>query len=469
MSLGQPIEIVDVTETPSSVRVVKPEGKIYIRSVRGAIEGFRRWFGFGFLVLFALLPWLQFEGRQAILFDFGAQRFHLFGLTLWPQDLTLLAWLFIVAAFALFVVTAVWGRVWCGFMCPQTVFTFLFVWVEEKVEGARNKRIQLDKQPASVSKVAKKVVKHSIWATIAGLTSITFVGYFTPIDSLFIDIATFEVAFWPAFYVLFFAVCTYLNAGWMREVMCTHMCPYSRFQSSMFDADTLTVTYDSSRGEGRGPRPRKMSQQVYQQQGLGDCVDCNLCVQVCPTGIDIRNGLQYECINCGACVDACNGVMDKMGYAKALIAYRSENAINGVATRLLRPKVIGYFSVLLIMCAALVVDISFRKSHDIDIIRDRTSLYRETFEGHIENVYTLIIRNKTQQSQSFTVTVRGLDLVEFKGPQAFEVPASELARFPVSLVVDPSTLGEAVTRFSIRVTDDNGVAISEQITFLQGP
>lgn len=465
MSIGQPIKIVDVTDAKPAAT---PSNKIYIRSVKGTIEVFRRWFGLLFLALFALLPWLTFDGHQAILFDFAAQRFHLFGLTLWPQDLTLLAWLFIVAAFALFVVTAIWGRVWCGFMCPQTVFTFLFVWVEEKVEGARNKRIMLDKQPNSAQKVIKKTTKHAIWLAVAALTSMTFVGYFVPIQQLFIDIATFELAFWPTFYVVFFAFCTYINAGWMREIMCTHMCPYARFQSSMFDSDTLTVTYDSKRGEGRGPRPRKMPQQVYQQQGLGDCIDCNLCVQVCPTGIDIRNGLQYECINCGACVDACNGVMDKMGYAKDLIAYRSENAIFGQSAKLLRPKVIGYFSVLLVMSAALVFDIASRKNHDIDIIRDRTALYRETFEGHVENVYTLIIRNKTQQAQQFTISIQDLNLVAFNGPKEVVVPASELARYPLSLVVDPATLSAAVTRFKIRVTDAEGVDISEQITFLQG-
>ena len=247
---GKQIEIIEVTHNSR---------KIYIRAVKGKIETLRRYTGLVFLALFLLLPWVTYQGQQAILFDFVAQRFHLFGLTLWPQDLTLLAWLFIVSAFALFFVTALWGRVWCGFMCPQTVFTFLFVWVEEKIEGARNKRIHLDAEPWSINKGLKKVSKHGAWAAISLITAFTFVGYFTPIRPFFVEIVSFELTFWAVFFVLFFALCTYGNAGWMREVMCTHMCPYSRFQSSMFDNDTLTVTYDKQRGEGRGPRPKKLS------------------------------------------------------------------------------------------------------------------------------------------------------------------------------------------------------------------
>lgn len=466
MTTGQRIEILDVTDT--AVSVVKPvqQGKIYIRSVKGAIETFRRSTGLVFLTLFLALPWLNYAGHQAILLDFSAQRFHFFGLTLWPQDLTLFAWLFIVAAFALFFVTAIFGRVWCGFMCPQTVFTFLFVWVEEKIEGARNKRIHLDKQPSSAQKLLKKSSKHAIWLTISVVTAFTFVGYFTPIRPLTQDILSTSVSFWPGFYIALFALCTYANAGWMRELMCTHMCPYSRFQSSMFDNDTLTVTYDRQRGDGRGPRPRKMSSSEYQAKGLGDCIDCNLCVQVCPTEIDIRNGLQYECINCGACVDACNGVMANMGYQADLISYTSQNALSGKPSRLLRPKVIGYFVVLLIMTGALVLDIVMRKPLDMDVIRDRTSLFKEHFNGNVENVYTLVLKNKSQVSQRFTVSIEGLQTSEIIGEQDVVVAGSELVRYPLSVVVDPVNLTEDITHFTIRVDNQQGNSVSEQVTFI---
>ena len=462
----QRINIVDITDVPKWVEPVKPNNKIYVRSVTGAIEQIRRFTGLFFLALFICLPWLQCQGQQAILLDFSAQRFHIFGLTLWPQDLTLLAWIFIIAAFALFVVTAIWGRVWCGFMCPQTVFTFLFVWVEEKVEGARNKRIHLDRQKPSIAKLTKKATKHFIWVAIALITSLTFVGYFTPIDALFVELATGQIGFWPAFYVSFFAACTYANAGWMREVMCTHMCPYSRFQSSMFDNDTVTVTYDRVRGEGRGPRPKRLTKEAYQSKGLGDCIDCNLCVQVCPTGIDIRNGLQYECINCGACVDACNGVMAKMGYAKGLVSYTALNLLKGKQVRMFRPKVVGYFLVLAIMLGAFAVELMTRPLHDIDIVRDRTSLYRENINGNVENIYTLIVRNKAQHAQSFTLSVQGLELVSVKGDELLTVDGSSLAKFPITLEVDPAILGAPVTRFEITVTSALGDTKTEQITFL---
>ena len=465
-----PIHYIDVSSTANkqNITVHKPNAhqKIYVRAVKGTIETMRRYIGLMSLSIFLILPWVQFHGQQAIMLDFFGQRFHLFGLTLWPQDLTLFAWLFIIAAFALFFITVILGRVWCGFVCPQTVFTFLFVWVEEQIEGSRNKRIHLDKQPTSTSKLAKKISKHSVWMLIAFITSFTFVGYFMPINTLFIEIVSLEISFWPAFYVMLFALCTYANAGWMRELMCTHMCPYSRFQSAMFDGDTLTVTYDKSRGEGRGPRSKKLSQSQYKNKGLGDCIDCYLCVQVCPTGIDIRNGLQYECINCGACVDACNDVMSKMEYQTGLISYTSENSLKGKSPKLLRPKVVGYFVVLLIMLSALIFDVSTRKDFDIDVIRDRTSLFGETKEGNIKNVYTLVIRNKTQVKQSFSLKVAGLQTLEILGSKNLAVKGSELMRYPISIVVAPKALHTMINKFDIIVVSENGNEVSKGITFV---
>lgn len=463
---GQQIDILDITEAGATKVQPAQQDKIYVRSVKGKIESLRRVSGLFFLVLFLALPWISYAGQQAILLDFGAQRFHLFSLTLWPQDLTLFAWLFIISAFALFFVTTLWGRVWCGFMCPQTVFTFLFVWVEEKVEGARNKRIHLDRQPLSARKVVKKSIKHGLWLFIAFITAFTFVGYFTPIKALASDLLSFELAILPLLFLVFFMFCTYGNAGWMREIMCTHMCPYSRFQSSMFDNDTVTVTYDSARGEGRGPRSKKMGAETRQQKGLGDCIDCNLCVQVCPTGIDIRNGLQYECINCGACVDACNGVMTKMEYEKDLISFTSANALEGKPSSIVRPKVIGYFLVFVAMIAALSFDIAIRKPLDIDVIRDRNSLYRETLSGGVENVYTLAIMNKTQSKQVVTISVSGLAGAVVHGSRALQVEGGQLLRHPITVEVDSEQVNQSVTPIKIKITNENGDEVSSESTFI---
>ncbi|MDO6565716.1 cytochrome c oxidase accessory protein CcoG [Alteromonas sp. 1_MG-2023] len=463
------------------VKVHKPasttEGKrydsrsrIYVRAVKGPLETFRRFFGLFFLAIFAAIPWLRFNGQQAVLLDIVEQRFSIFGLTLWPQDLTLLAYIFIVGAFALFFVTTFAGRVWCGFMCPQTTWVYIYTWFEEKIEGPRNKRIKLDGRKMDTDKFVRKTLKHSAWVAVALLTGLTFVGYFTPIGPLFIDFFTFNTSFWAAFSVLFFAVCTYANAGYMREIMCTHICPYARFQSAMFDKDTFTVSYDAKRGEQRGPRPRKLSHEAVHEKGLGDCIDCNLCVQVCPTGIDIRNGLQYECINCGACVDACNGVMDKMNYPKGLISFTSEEELAGGKTHIVRPKLIGYLLVLIVMVGLLVADIATRVPLEIDIIRDRNSLYRETNEGLIENVYTIKVLNKSQQTHTYTISVQGLPEYTFIGNQEVTVSGGEVYSTPISVATDPYNLEDVVTeiQFTVTTTTNTGeeVTVNEPTKFL---
>lgn len=444
----------------------RPRSRIYVRAVEGTLETFRRFFGLFFLSIFAFLPWLQFNDRQAILFNIGEQRFNIFGLTLWPQDLTLLAWILIIAAFALFFITTFAGRVWCGFMCPQTTWTFIFIWFEEQIEGSRNKRIKLDERAMDFDKFWRKSLKHFAWLSVALLTSLTFVGYFTPIDHLFLDFFTFNVSFWAGFAVIFFTFCTYGNAGWMREIMCTHICPYARFQSAMFDKDTFTVAYNASRGEKRGPRSRKISGEDLKQQNLGDCIDCNLCVQVCPTGIDIRNGLQYECINCGACVDACYGVMEKMNYAKGLISFTSEEQLAGGTTHIIRPKLIGYAVVLLVMVGLLMVELYTRVPLEVDIIRDRSSLYRETNEGWIENVYTLKILNKSQQGQRFSVEVIGLEGHIYNGQSEINVGGGEVFNLPISVAMDPYSINSAVTEFSFKI---QSLGEDEQVVWVEEP
>ncbi|WP_166424404.1 cytochrome c oxidase accessory protein CcoG [Paraglaciecola sp. 20A4] len=445
-----------------------PRNRIYVRAVKGVLENFRRFFGLVFLSIFAALPWLKYEGSQAILLDIGAQRFQIFGLTLWPQDLTLLAWIFIVAAFALFFVTTFAGRVWCGFMCPQTTWTFIYIWFEEKIEGSRNKRIKLDERKMDADKFIRKTLKHIAWVSVALLTSLSFVGYFTPIGDLFVDFFTFSSGFWATMCVLFFAVCTYGNAAYMREIMCTHICPYARFQSAMFDKDTFTVAYDANRGEQRGPRPRKNDREQNAAKGLGDCIDCNLCVQVCPTGIDIRNGLQYECINCGACVDACNGVMEKMNYPKGLISFTSETQLAGGKTNIMRPKLLGYAVVLVLMSALLVFELLSRVPLEVDIIRDRNALYRETNDGLIENVYTLKILNKSQHTQHFDISVNGLEGYKYIGDKSVTVMGGEVYNLPISIAIDPYKLEKPVTAFTftIQSQEDKEAVIEQTSKFL---
>ena len=475
--MSERIKVKDITpikiEKPA-VQITKPSysarNRIYVRSVKGAFENFRRLFGFIFLGVFAIVPWITYQGNQAILFDLGEQRFSIFALTLWPQDLTILAYIIIIAAFALFFVTTFVGRVWCGFMCPQTTWTYIFMWFEVKLEGPRNKRIKLDQRKMDADKFLRKTAKHIGWVTVALLTSLTFVGYFVPIAHLFIDFFTLNETFWPVFWVLFFTLCTYGNAGYMRDIMCTHICPYARFQSAMFDKDTFTVAYNPSRGEKRGPRSRKLSVEEVKDKGLGDCVDCNLCVQVCPTGIDIRNGLQYECINCGACVDACNDVMEKMGYDKGLISFTSEHQLAGGKTHIIRPKLIAYAVVLTIMSSLLVWDIATRVPLEVDIIRDRNSLDRETNNGLIENVYTLKVLNKGQTQQTYTIEVLGLKDATYFGDKEVTVEGGGVYTLPISVAIDPNTIepGTQTIHFHVVTITQNGevVEVKEPTTFI---
>lgn len=424
------------------VETYQPRDQIYVRKVEGVFQRLRQRMNFLFLALFAVLPWLQYNGQQALLFDIFDQRFNIWGLTLWPQDLTLLAWLLMLSAFLLFFVTTFLGRVWCGYMCPQTVWTFIFIWFEEKIEGTANQRKKLDSAPMSADKFWRKALKHSCWLAFSTLTAMTFAGYFTPIDQLFIDFFTFNASGYAVFSIVFFAICTYGNAGWMREIMCLHMCPYARFQSAMFDKDTLTVSYDYNRGENRGPRSRKQDPKAM---GLGDCIDCSLCVQVCPTGIDIRNGLQYECINCGACVDACDGVMEKMNYAKGLIRYTTEHELEGRKVKLLRSKLIGYAVIMAIMTSLMVVEVISRVPVAMDIIRDRNELARENFNGDVENVFTLKILNKSQTDNRYRLSVKGLTNAKWIGEQEITINAADVYTLPISVAVDPYELSGYMT------------------------
>jgi len=436
--------------------------KIYMRSVTGFFSALRQRLNWVLMLGFFLLPWIPYGNRQAILFDLAEQKFHIFGLIIWPQDLVLLAALLMISAYALFVVTTFIGRVWCGYTCPQTIWTFIFIWVEELVEGKANKRKKLDQQALNFNKLWKKTLKHTIWLAISLITALTFMAFFVPVKQLYIEFFTLNSSGLVVFWTLFFTFCTYGNAGWMREIMCLHMCPYARFQSAMFDKDTYTVAYKPERGESRGPRPRKKDPE---ELGLGDCIDCNLCVQVCPTGIDIRDGLQYECINCGACVDACDDVMGKMGYAKNLISYTTENQLEGTKTKIIRSKLFTYGSVLLIMIAAFSYFLLNIQPAKLDIIRDRNQLYRISSEGMVENVYTLKLLNKTEQQLTYHLTFSGLEAFEWLGPKEVVVNAGEVFTLPMSISTDPYNLSKKVVKVSFSASAT--LADGETITVIE--
>ncbi len=432
--------------------------------VKGLFQKLRRYGGWFLLVLFAGIPWIPFGERQAILLDIGSQQFNFFGTTLYPQDLTLLALLFMIAAFGLFFITTFLGRVWCGYLCPQTVWTFMYIWFEEKLEGSANKRRKQDSGKLTKHLIWRKGLKHLAWLGIALATGFTFVGYFVPVKSLVVDFFTWNATFWPVFWVLFFAGCTYANAGWMRSIVCVHMCPYARFQSAMFDKDTFIVGYDTKRGEARGPRSRKADPK---QLGLGDCIDCDLCVQVCPTGIDIRDGLQYECINCGACIDACNQTMDRMGYERGLINYTTEHRLEGHHTHIMRPKLLGYGAVLLVMIGLFFVQVASVDPAGLSVLRDRNQLFRTNNSGEIENTYTLKVINKTQQVQQYTLDVEGLSDVSWYGRQTIQVDPGEVLNLPMSLGVNPETLDSPVSTIQFILSDSQDFTISVESRFIK--
>ena len=457
------IAVKDVS--PDTFDLYKKREKVYQRAITGRFEKFRVLTIWVTLSIYFLLPWVQFADRQAVLFDLPERQFHIFWFSFWPQDLVLLSWLLIIAAFALFFFTNLLGRVWCGYTCPQTVWSKFFNWFEEITEGNRNQRIRLDASPLSANKVIRKSAKHFLWFALALATALTFVGYFTPISDLIFRFANIDLGGWEAFWILFFTAATYINAGWMREQVCTYMCPYARFQSVLFDKDTLVISYDTERGEPRGSRKKDAN---YEKEGLGSCIDCRLCVQVCPTGIDIRDGLQVDCIGCAACIDACDSIMDKMGYERGLVRYTTENVLEGKSLKILRPRLIGYGLALLVMSTLFLYVLSTRIPLELDIIRDRNQLYRETSEGMIQNVYTLKILNKDQATRTYQIHVEGEQAVSYHGKQLVSVEPGEVLSLPIALEVDPGFVTKPTSDviFTIVAKDDNTVKVAEETRFI---
>jgi cytochrome c oxidase accessory protein FixG len=442
--------------------------KIYPREVHGIFAFWRVVGVFVLLGIYYGLPWLNWAGRQAVLLDLPERKFHVFGLTLWPQDFFYVTVLLIIAALSLFFFTALAGRLWCGYACPQTVWTEVFLWIERKIEGDRPKQMKLDKAPWDGRKFRIKATKHLAWILFAAYTGFTFVGYFTPIRGLTEKLITLDMGPWETFWIFFYSFATWGNAGFLREQVCIYMCPYARFQSAMFDKNTLIISYDESRGEPRGSRKKGTDPRAV---GLGDCIDCTLCVQVCPTGIDIRNGLQYQCIGCAACVDVCDQVMDQMGYPKGLIKYTTQNAIMGTPVHVLRPRVIVYASFLLFLFLGLGYMVSQRIPLELDVIRDRNSLYRETNEGLIENVYTLKILNMDETEHEYELSVTGVPGIRLSTDHdEIEVDAGEVRELVVRLQADPYDLKARSSRieFTLKAEHNDKLEVTESARFL-GP
>jgi len=455
--MSERIPTVDTFEPihPKKVKAKSSDNLIHTRSFTGLFRTLRvGGAGFLFLAVFGTV-WLNWGGRQAVLWDLAESKFHIFGATFWPQDFILLSALLSICAFGLFAITVFAGRVWCGYTCPQSSFTWLFMWCEKVTEGERNQRIKLHAAPWSLNKLARRSAKHALWLGISVLTGLTFVGYFTPIRPLATELLTWQMGGVSLFWVLFFTGATYVNAGWLREAVCMHMCPYARFQSVMFDKDTLTISYDVARGEHRGPRKREVKPADV---GLGDCIDCQLFVQVCPTGIDIRDGLQMECIGCAACIDACDSIMDKMGYARGLVSYTSEHQLQGGKTHLLRPRLIGYSTVLLVMIAALVVALVERPMVSLDVTKDR-GMFRENAQGQIENIYSLKVINKTQQRQDYRLELVDAEGFQLQGKTEISLAPGEISDVPVSvaLLADKPASSSQTLRFKVSDVDEQWI------------
>jgi cytochrome c oxidase accessory protein FixG len=443
--------------------------KVFPRQVTGLFADLRILLASLTLGIFYGLPWLNWgEGRQAFLIDLPGRKFNLFYWTFWPQDLFYLSVILILSALLLFFFTAIFGRVWCGFTCPQTVWTEVFLWIERKIDGDRMQQLKLAKQRWNAEKLLKRTAKYGAWVLFSLWTGFTFVGFFTPIRELAASSIQFTLGPWETFWVFFYGFATFGNAGFLREQVCIYMCPYARFQGAMFDRNTLIISYDRARGEPRGARGRVVDPKV---RNLGHCIDCTLCVQVCPTGIDIRNGLQYQCIACAACVDVCDSVMEKMNYPKGLIRYTSENALEGKPWRLLRPRVLIYAALLAAIGAALVISVLLRVPLDIDVVRDRNTLYRETGEGRVENVYTVRVLNMDHRPHRYRITAAGIDgLTLGTDGHGLTIESGQVREMVVRLQADPAVLRERSSRVTFRVEaeEDASLVDMEQARFL-GP
>lgn len=461
---GIALRAVKVVADPSE-SLYEAQQKIYPREIAGRFSRLRTIAAWVLLGLYYLNAWWPWNGRQAFLFDLPARKFYVLGVVFWPQDFIFLTGLLVIAALSLFFFTALAGRLWCGYACPQTVWTEVFLWMERVTEGDRSERMKLDAARWGWHKLARKGLKQFLWVTFALWTGFTFVGYFTPIRTLSQEVLTGAVGGWELFWIVFYGLATYGNAGYLREQVCKYMCPYARFQSAMLDQDTLVITYDALRGEPRGPRRRGADPKELK---LGSCIDCTWCVQVCPTGIDIRQGLQQECIACAACIDACDSIMDKMQYPRGLIRYSTRHAIENKPTHILRGRVVLYSALLVLLIGGWSTALLLRKPLALDVIRDRNALYRLLDDGRVENVYDVKIINKSEKAHRFRISVTGPGVLSLDPePAVFTVAAGDV--FPAGIRVrrpafDP--VGSESVRITVQAEDTPRLRASTTARFL---
>lgn len=435
--------------------------KIRPRPVKGRFASLRKTAVLVLLGIFHLLPFFQWGGRQAIFFDLPHRRFYIFGLNIWPQDFILLTFILLGLALLLFFATALMGRVWCGYACPHTVYTEVFLWIEQKIEGNRSEQLKLAREPWRGRKGRKRILKYMLWIGVALAAGIGFVGYFTPIRRLIPDFFTLRAGANAYLWIALYGGFCYLQAGIVREQFCKYLCPYARFQGAMFDSDTLIIAYDPKRGE---PRHRLKKQDRDHPETLGFCVDCTMCVQVCPTGIDIRDGLQQECIACAACIDACDNMMDQIKAPRGLIRYTSTNRLAGRHTRLLRPKTLAYGLVLAAAATLFTLSITGKSDLDVNILRDRNVLARKISGGRIQNIYTVKILNKTEHPRRFTLGVAGIDGAEIDGKTRLNVGAGAVSETVLRVNIPRNNLTGNNMNIDFIITPDDNPAAARRET-----
>ena len=416
--------------------------KIYPQSIKGTIRRLKWIITFILLGIYYFTPFIRwYRGEnipnQAVLIDLPNRKAYFFFIEIWPQEVYYITAILIFAAIALFFVTAIFGRIWCGYACPQTIWTDLFIWVEKLVQGDRNQRIKLDKKKWSFERIWKKLFTHIIWLIIGLLTGGAWVLYFNDAPGLIRDIFQLDLSFNVAAWMFGLTLSTYIMAGFAREKVCTHMCPYSRFQSAMFDSSTFIITYDELRGEPRGA----IKKGKLQQENLGDCIDCNKCVVVCPAGIDIREGLQMECISCGLCIDACNSVMEKLGRERNLIRYDTllnlENQVKGITSKskIIRPRIVFYGIILLIIGTIMLYHIFTRPEFMVTVTHNSNPLFVKLSNNMIRNSYNLKVINRTYEIKDFRLEIEGIENIDIRlgGARYSNVSTDKLVVKPDSI------------------------------------
>jgi cytochrome c oxidase accessory protein FixG len=458
--------------------------KVHPKQVAGRIRSIKWGILVALLGLYYVVPWIRWDRGpgapdQAVLIDMPARRAYFFWIEIWPQEIYYLTLLLMIAAFALFLATSLFGRVWCGFTCPQTVWTDLFMWVERMVEGDRSARIRLDKAPLSAAKVRKRVVKHSAWLVIALLTGGAWVMYFNDAPTVLVEFVTGQAGSAVYFFVALFTATTYLLAGWAREQVCTYMCPWPRFQAALVDEDSMVVTYESWRGEPRGAHRKGES-----WDGRGDCIDCKQCVAVCPTGIDIRDGFQLECIGCGLCVDACDSVMEKIGRPTRLVTFDSETNQRRRAQgekpifHFVRPRTMIYVVLLGALTVGTLFALSTRSTIDVNVLHDRNPLFVQLSDGSIRNGYEVKLLNKERSETTYALSIEGLagatlDVVGIEGEgertALLTAPPDQVTTYRVFVSADPDSLDGAVNDIAFVVSDTESDASARNDSVFRGP